>query len=304
MSTKNPSATNGRPAAKPARASKAAAPAEAAELPSGFPVEVPDEEPAKLKKKNSGKDVSAEAPLSSRRICVPTFPYVWRRVVIEGITPLLTNAISDRVLDKIAADQAGKKEAKKPRIPEQEYYEHHHICYGVTDDISKLPEALCGFPAVGLKKALVQVIGVLFGRAVQNQFAPWVWVNGPYNGLVPITKEPVHKPTHEAFMKARAPSTLKRDATFLYQQMKGRIMTPCYRPMFFPWFMTLDIRYNSDVLHEEDLMHAMTALGNLTTFGSYRVARGGDFGRFTVESIQGLPNSYTPIAKWGPHVTG
>lgn len=260
--------------------------------------EAEGEQAAALKKKNSGKDEPAEAALTSKRIVIPEFATAWRRIIIVGTTPLLTNAVADRVLDQIAAAQGGAKAEKKPRDPEQEYFEHHHIAFGVPD-IKHLKANLNGFPAVGIKKALVQTIGLIYGKGVQNGLAPWIFINGPYNGLVPITAQPVYEPSHEAFMKARAKSQLRRDPTYLWKMGQGKILTPCYRPMFTPWSMTLDVRFNPDVLTETDLFRAFKALGTLTTFGSYRRVRGGDFGCFEIEKVIALKDNYAPAAKWG-----
>lgn len=253
---------------------------------------------AEMRKKNSGKDEPAEAALSSRRIVIPEFSTAWRRLILRGTTPILTNAVSDRVLDQIAFQQGGGKVEKKPRDPHQEYFEHHHICFGKADPAA-LKDNLYGFPAVGIKKALVQTIGMMFTRSVASQVSPWIFVNGPYNGLVPFLRKAVDKPSHEEFLKNRAVSEMRRDPTYLFKMGQGKILTPCYRPMFMPWFATLDVRYNPDVLNETDLLRAFKALGTLTTFGSYRRSRGGDFGEFAIERAIALPDDYAPAAKWG-----
>lgn len=260
------------------------------------------EEAEKFKKRNSGKDEPVEAALTSKRVVIPAFATAWRRIVIRGTTPILTNAVADRVLDQIAEDQSGKKKEKKPRVPENEYFEHHHIAFGVAD-IRKLKDNLYGFPAVGIKKALVQTIGLIYGKPVQAGITPWIFINGPYNGLAPFTRKPVYNATHEMFVENRAISEMRRDPTYLFKMGQGKILTPCYRPMFMPWFMTLDIRYNPDVLHDEDLFRAFQALGTLTTFGSYRRSRNGDFGCFEIDKVIELPDNYQPAAKWGSHVS-
>lgn len=267
---------------------------------------------ALLKKKNSGRDEPVECPLSSERIKVPEFPVAWRRLILKGITPLLTNAVSKRVLDQIARDQSGAKKEKQPRVPVQEYFEHHHFAFGKAeikpkDDLEEkikeyVANNLAGFPGVGIKKALCQTIGLIFGKEVKAQLSHWIWINGPYSGLVPILGEPIEDATHENFMNARKPSVLRRDPTFLWSPGKGKVLTPCYRPMFFPWYMTVDVRINPSVLLDEDLLRAFTALGTLTTFGSYRVSRGGDFGQFKVEKVIALKPDYQPAANWGSNV--
>jgi len=66
---------------------------------------------------------------------------------------------------------------------------------------------------------------------------------------------------------------------------KSRIMRT--RPRFDSWTLEVRLHYDIKVINREDLLNILSNGGRLVGLGDYRLEKGGDFGRFSVEVLNG-----------------
>lgn len=198
--------------------------------------------------------VIAIQPLRIQRIVVP----------IRGTQPLLTNKFSDEAAEKLAESQTGPriKAAKAPRIPEAEYLAARYIIREGTGGDTDLD--VCGFPAAGIKKAMV-------AAAMRVTEAKGTWIRAILNvegedgtGLVTIDAPPP-----------------KMSTDHVVQVGRGNLR---YRPKFWPWAMNLAITFNTDQIKAQDVVNLVQQAGFSIGIGDWRPEKNGQFGTFEVDS--------------------
>ncbi len=247
---------------------------------------------AKSVKKQTGRKPAEAAP-SSRKdpeqllLEMRPFSWQWLQIVLIGLTPLLTNAFSERKLDAIEEAlikppmKKSAKATKKPRDPEAEFRDAAHICRGGYSD-THFKNSLFGFPAVGFKKAFSRA-AYEFAGAVMKDMVRFTFFHGEYNGLVPI--HAVGNP-----QKSVVP-VRHRDAV---PNNKGQC-TLVYRPLFYPWSATLQVRFCDSKLRAEDVINIVQAAGQICGIGSFRHENGGIYGLWEIDTkVEELPRNYRP----------
>lgn len=170
-------------------------------------------------------------------------------VHVEGTKPLITNRFSPEVAEQIEADQTGKaKKKKEPRQPEVEFQRALH----------PVEDGVYGFPASGIKKALVRA-GGRFADEKMTELRGVIRVEGE---LIPI--------------EGPAP-VMRRDPVNL-----GRVWSLAYRPMFEDWSMTIPIRYYANHISPEQVLNIVQLTGEMLGIGSWRPENDGPYGTFKV----------------------
>lgn len=172
-------------------------------------------------------------------------------VAIEGTSPLLTNRFGERARQAIEDKQQKKaKTAKEARIPEQEFKDACHL----------IRKGVYGFPAVGIKKALV-VAGGRFAdekmthlRGVINIMGDLIEIIGP---------EP----------------TMRSDTV----RLQGGVTSIAYRPQFFPWEMEIPIKFNATMISEAQILNLFQICGFAVGFGAWRPESNGVYGQFVLK---------------------
>lgn len=110
--------------------------------------------------------------MSDKIIEIPAIKLSNMTVSIEGTTPLLTNRFGERTMEAIEAKQQKKaKTAKEARDPDLEFREACHM----------VSEGVYGFPAGGIKKALV----VAGGRFADEKMTHLRGILNPMGDLIP-----------------------------------------------------------------------------------------------------------------------
>jgi hypothetical protein len=176
-----------------------------------------------------------------------------RRMVvgIVGQTPLLTNRFGERARQAIEDKQQKKaKGAKEARRPEEEFADAMHI-------ISK---GVYGFPAVGLKKALVNA----GGRFADEKMTHLRGVINIMGDLIPI--------------QADEP-TMRSDTV----RLSGGVTSIAYRPMFMPWEMEIPLVYNASMISDAQILNLFQIAGFAVGIGAWRPECNGVFGQFTLK---------------------
>lgn len=171
-------------------------------------------------------------------------------VSIEGATPLLTNRFGERAINMIEAKQQKKaKGAKEARDPKIEFMDALHV----------IAPGQYGFPAVGIKKALV-VAGGRFADEKMTHLRGLINVMGD---LIPIIAgEP----------------TMRRDTV----RLQGGVTSIAYRPQFMPWAMDIPIVFNAGLIGEAQIMNLFQIAGFAVGIGAWRPESNGVFGQFTL----------------------
>ena len=208
-------------------------------------------------------------------------PFKWVELVISGLTPLITHRASPRVIWDIETKQkGGPRQKKPPRNPPLACLDAAHLCTG-RYDLGWLERNLCGFPAVGIKKAMAAG-GYRFGDApniVESLGA--ITVHGQFDGLIPIF-DLDGKPA--PYVQRRDPVTLKAAGT----------MSLAYRPGFMPWMMTFQVQYCPSFLGLGKILDYLYLAGLTIGIGSWRKEKGGEMGKFQLVSFKHLPDDYEP----------
>jgi hypothetical protein len=194
-------------------------------------------------------------PLHIQRIVIP----------IKGTQPLITNKFSDEAAEKLAGSQTGPqiKAAKTPRLPEAEFLAARYVLSADPSGAQDLD--ICGFPAAGLKKAMV-------AAAMRVTEAKGTWVRAILNvegengtGLVAIEAGPP-----------------KQQTDHVVQAGRGNLR---YRPVFWPWSMNVAVTFNTDQIKAQDVVNLVQQAGFSIGIGDWRPEKNGQYGTFEVDSV-------------------
>jgi hypothetical protein len=176
-----------------------------------------------------------------------------RRMVvqIEGQTPLITNRFGEKARQKIEDKQQKKaKGPKEARNPEEEFMDALHV----------LPGGGYGFPAAGIKKALV----VAGGRFADEKMTH---LRGALNVMGDVIQIKAGKPT------------MRSDTV----RLQGGVTSIAYRPMFMPWEMEIPIVFNTGIIGEGQILNLFQIAGFAVGLGAWRPECNGTFGQFTIK---------------------
>jgi hypothetical protein len=174
-------------------------------------------------------------------------------VGIVGSSPLIVHQWSEKAKEEMLAKQTKKaKGAKEAKDPDQQYRDSLYIC----DD------GEYGFPSTGVKKAVVR------GGTYIDQWM--TFLRGAFHvigEMIPIDGEP----------------RMREDMVRLNG---GKTADIRYRPEFPKWSSTVPVELNASVLSVEQLANLFYIGGFAVGIGEWRPERDGEFGRFTVDSVE------------------
>lgn len=173
-------------------------------------------------------------------------------VTIEGQTPLITHRFGERARKQIEDKQQGAaRTAKPPRDPEAEF----------RDSLYVVREGVYGFPAAGVKKALVYA----GGRFADEQMTVLRGVVNVQGDLLPI----------------RAPEPRMRADTVRIDG--GKTSSLAYRPEFWPWEIDVPVVFNATMLTEAKVLNLFQMAGFAIGIGDWRPEKNGTFGQFSIK---------------------
>lgn len=188
--------------------------------------------------------------MAERTIEIPEIRLGTIMVGISGQTPLLTNRFGEKARQKIEDKQQKKaKGPKDARNPEEEFEDACHV-------ISK---GVYGFPAVGIKKALV----VAGGRFADEKMTHLRGVINIMGDLIEI--------------KAKPPK-MRSDTV----RLANGVTSIAYRPMFMPWEMDIPVKFNASIIGEAQILNLFQIAGFSVGIGAWRPECNGTFGTFTL----------------------
>lgn len=176
------------------------------------------------------------------------------QIPIEGITPLIVHAWSEKARAMMANSETVKRK-KEPRDPEGDYQAARYL----------LEDGRDGFPAVGFKAAIVGAAR-LFEGVTMTALKQWVFVQGlGAQQLVPIDGE-----------------ISRREDMVRVGQGVADIR---WRPQFWPWRATLAVEFVANAITPSSILNLVDAAG-IGGVGEWRPSapKGmtGTYGRFAV----------------------
>jgi hypothetical protein len=191
-------------------------------------------------------------------IRIPTLDLQRIVVTIEGTQPLITNRFSDEAERKLEESQSANKvkAAKAPRDPNAEFLAARYL---IIDNNNPKTD-ICGFPASGIKKAMVAA----GGRVTDTQMT---WLRAVLNvegveGLIRIDGDAPQMRTDH-----------------VNQMGRGNVR---YRPQFWPWRMDVPITFNRGQISPSDIVNLLQQAGFSIGIGDWRPEKNGAFGTFEV----------------------
>jgi len=178
---------------------------------------------------------------------------------VKGISPLISHKWSEKakkeMLDKQMKKALTTRQAKNPQA------EFESSLYLLSN--GKHPKGPYGFPAVAFKAAAVRAAKQLDGMNMTD--ARGLFYIEPDDGdLVQI-----HTPQ---------PPEMREDMV----RLNGKSADIRYRGSFVNWSVTLNVRYNADVVSQEQLLNLFELAGFSCGVGEWRMEKGGTFGTFTL----------------------
>lgn len=182
---------------------------------------------------------------------IPEIKLAQMVVSIEGQTPLLTNRFGERARKAIEDKQQKKaRGARAARVPEDEF----------RDALHEIGDDRYGFPAVGIKKALVAAGGRFADEKMTH-------LRGLFNVMGDLVE-----------IKASAPK-MRSDTV----KLQGGITSIAYRPMFMPWEMEVPVIFNAGLISEAQILNLFQIAGFAVGIGAWRPECNGVFGQFTIK---------------------
>ncbi len=193
----------------------------------------------------------------SRTIVLPDPNVGIMRVRIEGLTPLMQNRWRQSVIEAMDDKQQGKaKNKKEARDPEAEVRE---ILAAATVSVNGRPTY--GHPS----EAIVEAMASAGHRS------------GDWTNKGPVIKGAITIPSGD-LIPIEGPEPV-------IDTRPGRIKgtwTIAHRPRYDEWSMTFDVEFDRGIFTEETFLHLLMLAGRNVGIGSYRVERGGQYGKFQI----------------------
>jgi hypothetical protein len=188
--------------------------------------------------------------MAERTIEIPEIRLGTIMVGIIGQTPLLTNRFGEKARQKIEDKQQKKaKGPKDARNPQEEFEDACHV----------ISEGVYGFPAVGIKKALV----VAGGRFADEKMTH-------LRGVINIMSDMIE-------IEAKPPK-MRSDTV----RLANGVTSIAYRPMFMPWQMQIPVKFNASIIGEAQILNLFQIAGFSVGIGAWRPECNGTFGTFAL----------------------
>jgi hypothetical protein len=177
-------------------------------------------------------------------------------VTLIGDAPLIVHKWSEKAKKQIRDKQTGKATAgKEKKDPDQDF----------KDSLHMTPDGKHGFPVIGIKAAAVTActsIGAITKVAARQAFH----IDGEY-----------------AIIQGAKP-TMREDMV----RVGMGTADIRYRGQYWPWYTTVRIRFNANLLSAEQILNLLNTAGFAVGIGEWRPERDGQHGLFHVATEQEL----------------
>lgn len=187
---------------------------------------------------------------------------------LEGITPLIQHAWSEKARKQLEDSQTGKANKRKaPRVPEQEWRAAAYVILG-REELADWQPGKYYHPASAFRHAFLYGVTQLNDskRIPKTQATGWVFID-------------------------RDPE-LQFDSVTLRTDIGRSPTQPIYRPQFNKWMVDLHVSYNAGVITDEQVLALFDLGGFCGGIGEWRPSspknKSGSYGRFRVVGIEVL----------------
>ena len=209
------------------------------------------------KAKTKGATKGAPSPNMAKALLVQPMPLQTISLHIVGTSPMIQHAWSEKGLTMMRMTAAERR--KVPKVARDPQAEGMGGAYR-TDD------GEWGVPAMALKSAIVSAAHKDIGLA---KTAVQKAIMFPSAGVIPMTcSEPIIR---EDIVRVGMGSTDLR-----------------YRPEFHEWRVEISFTFDSDVLTAQDIVNLVDRAGFGVGLGEWRPEKGGEHGRFRVDTEAGI----------------
>jgi hypothetical protein len=194
----------------------------------------------------------------ARLVVTPKLDIRTMRVKIVGDAPLIVHKFAEKQRKQIEDRQTGVgTTGRNPKVPKQDF----------QDSLYLHPGGGYGFPAQAFKNAAVSACTSLGRKITKTAASQAFHVAGEFaKDLVKIEGNPV----------------MRQDMVRIGQG-KNKVADIRYRGEFKTWSCILMIRYNAQVLTDEQIIVLLNVAGFAVGVGEWRVEKGGQMGLFHCE---------------------
>lgn len=198
--------------------------------------------------------MSTGKQLVSKSLKLPPPEFTTFSVKLQGTTPLITDAFSQARRDKLARTQDGSAKQKPgPRDPEAEFTESQYL----------REDGAYGVPKLAFRKA-IQAAAIRMTEVKGTEVLAAFQIDTPDEFLPLEAKAPTQRMDHVVRMG------------------RGNL---AYRAEFWPWAVVLPIRLDHEVVTLDQFIHIVYKAGMGIGIGNWRPEKKGDFGTWTIESV-------------------
>jgi hypothetical protein len=178
---------------------------------------------------------------------------------VKGLSPLISHKWSEKAKKEMRDKQTKKKLApKQAKDPKAEFESSLYLLSNGTH-----PKGPYGFPAVAFKAAAVRAAKQVDGMNMTD--ARGLFYIEPDDGDLVKIDSP-------------KPPVMREDMV----RLNGKSADIRYRGAFIDWSVLLNVRYNADVISQEQLLNLFELAGFSCGIGEWRMEKGGTFGTFTL----------------------
>jgi len=178
---------------------------------------------------------------------------------VKGLSPLISHKWSEKAKKEMRDKQTKKKLApKQAKDPKAEFESSLYLFSN-----GKHPKGPYGFPAVAFKAAAVRAAKQVDGMNMTD--ARGLFYIEPDDGDLVKIDSP-------------KPPVMREDMV----RLNGKSADIRYRGAFIDWSVLLNVRYNADVISQEQLLNLFELAGFSCGIGEWRMEKGGTFGTFTL----------------------
>jgi hypothetical protein len=204
--------------------------------------------------------VATKTESKQRTIEIPEIQLSRLTVTIEGVTPLIVHRFGERSRQAIEdKQQKAARTARPARDPKAEFQDSLYPLAANGDGQERY-----GFPAAGVKKALVTA----GGRFADEHMTV-------LRGVLNILSDLLEIRGSEPIMRS---DMVRIDG--------GRTCTIAYRPQFMPWELEVPIIFNATMLSESQVLNLVQIAGFAVGIGDWRPERNGTFGQFAIKGVE------------------
>lgn len=208
---------------------------------------------------------AAKAAETPAKIVIPRPDIQRLRVPIQGLTPLIVHAWSEKAKRQILDKQRKiPSTGREIRDPERDYNDSRYIASRGWD----------GFPAVGFKASMVGACRQIPGSGLPMTLAKLLFF---------VEGDGQDEKNMDGLVKIEGTPQMREDMV----RLETGVADIRFRAMYMPWTATLQVRFNAGMVSAEQVVNLLMLAGSSVGIGEWRPSAPksatGTFGLWEVE---------------------